>query len=130
VITLPLLPPSINHMYRSIGGARKALTDEALTFRHEVAIAVRGRRAPEGLLACTVQLTFGSKRRGSHRLDADNRIKALADALALALGFDDSRIVEWHIYAQHGQHDACVVALEAAPGTLRGAVVAALEVGE
>jgi Holliday junction resolvase RusA-like endonuclease len=127
VITLPLLPPSINHMYRSIGGARKALTDEALTFRHEVAIAVRGRVLPAGELACTVRLTFGRKPGRTRRVDADNRIKALADALALALGFDDSRIVEWHIYAQHGQHDACVVALEAAPGTLRGAVVAALE---
>jgi Holliday junction resolvase RusA-like endonuclease len=112
-LALPLLPPSMNHMYRPNGRGGKLLTDEAVTFREEVAVALRGRGAPAGLLACTVRLTFGRRSGRTRRVDADNRIKALADALALALGFDDSQIVEWHIYSQHGAADACVAVVAA-----------------
>lgn len=110
-LQLPMLPPTVNHMYRNTNRGGKVLTDEAQTFRQEVALAMRGQSAPDGLLACTVQLTFGRRKGRTRRLDADNRIKALADAVALALGFDDSRIVEWHVYSAHGAADEVRAAL-------------------
>jgi Holliday junction resolvase RusA-like endonuclease len=110
---LDMLPPTVNHQYKSIGGGRKALTDEVLTFRQLVALAVRGlTMEPDSDLACTVIVTFGVRRKGSHRLDVDNRIKSLSDALGLALHFDDCRIVEWHAYAERGAVDGLDVTLE------------------
>jgi Holliday junction resolvase RusA-like endonuclease len=96
-VDLPLLPPTVNHMYRPIGrGGRKALTDEAVSFREHVALAVRGQAVPPaGALVLSLWLDFPNRR----RTDGDNRIKALQDAIALACGFDDSRFVEWHVYS-------------------------------
>lgn len=108
-IDIPALPPTVNHMYRSVGGAKRALTDEALTFRQLVALAVRHADAPPpGPLALTIWVTFATKR----RQDADNRVKAATDALALALGFDDSVIHEWHVYRRDGKQDGCTLCLE------------------
>lgn len=107
VVWLPLLPPSVNHMYRAVPRRRSAakgggtymgkeLTPEALAFRTEVIVNVRRQAADEGFvlpsgpLALDVFVTFASKR----AQDADNRIKAAQDAVAQALGFDDSRIIE------------------------------------
>jgi Holliday junction resolvase RusA-like endonuclease len=94
-VIVPILPPTANHMYKPNGRGGKLLTDEAITFRAEIAVEVRevvrltGWRMPAGPLQLTLLLTFGTRAR---RLDIDNRIKSAQDALALALGFDDSRI--------------------------------------
>lgn len=98
---LDTLPPSTNHLYKSIGGGRKALTDEVVGFRWLVAEAVRGQPTPPAdvPLELTIWLTFANGRRA----DADNRIKSLQDALALALDFDDSQIRALHIYAERGR---------------------------
>jgi Holliday junction resolvase RusA-like endonuclease len=95
VIWLPLLPPSINHLYRP--GPRRGqrvLSDEARAFRayvvSEVALQARheGWSVPDGDLWITIRLTFGSRA----RMDIDNRVKAALDAVALALAFDDCRV--------------------------------------
>lgn len=93
-IILPLLPPTANHAWKSNGRGGKLLTDEYTTFRQRVAIEVRevvqhtGWRLPAGRLQLTLLLTFDTNR----KCDVDNRIKTSLDSLALALGFDDSRI--------------------------------------
>ena len=95
VIWLPLLPPTVNHLYRP--GPRRGqrvLSDEARAFRayvvSEVALQARheGWSVPDGDLWITIRLTFGSRA----RMDIDNRVKAALDAVALALGFDDCRV--------------------------------------
>lgn len=107
--TIAMLPPTVNHLYKSIGGARKALTDEAHTFRDLLAIEPRhAPKPPAGELKITAWFTFGSRRRA----DIDNRIKWLSDSLATILGFDDSRIHEWHIYRVDGPRDGCRVRVE------------------
>lgn len=94
IVIVPLLPPSVNHMYASNRDGSKRLTQEALTFRQAVAAEARstanltGWRVPDGRLKLAIKLTFGSRA----RQDIDNRAKSAIDALALALGFDDVRI--------------------------------------
>ena len=94
-VIVPILPPTINHAYRPNGRGGKVLTGEHITFREEVAIEARrlarlcGWALPDGRLQLTMLLTFGTRRA---RVDIDNRVKTGLDALALALGFDDSRV--------------------------------------
>lgn len=94
IVIVPLLPPSVNHMYAANRDGGKRLTQEALTFRQSVAAEARstvnltGWRVPDGRLKLAIKLTFGSYA----RCDIDNRAKSAIDALALALAFDDARI--------------------------------------
>lgn len=94
-ITLPLLPPSENHMYgRGRGGKRTYLTQEARDFQEMVALATReqrpgpiDRRTP---LFLRIQFTFPDYR----RRDANNYVKVPQDGIARALGFDDTQIID------------------------------------
>ena len=110
------LPPTVNHMYVNNGRGGKVLGDGALLFRQLVAVACQlggYSEAPAGDLALTVRLVFPDKR----RCDLDNRLKAAQDALALALGFDDSRITR--VVAERAGYDkgrpACELLLEVLP---------------
>ena len=101
-VILPILPPSVNHLYVAAprsrkGGGRymgKELSPAAVLFRDTAINEARTVAAhqrytvPAGALELTLRLTFGDRR----NQDIDNRAKAAIDALALALGFDDSRI--------------------------------------
>jgi len=93
-ITVAALPPTVNHMYVTCKGGRRALGPQAEVFRALVLEQVTEARpaVPCGPLALTVRLWFGDRRKA----DIDNRLKAAIDALALALHFDDSRIHEIH----------------------------------
>lgn len=118
IIIVPLLPPTINHAYRPNGRGGKLLTDELITFRQEVATEARdvvrltGWTLPDARLQLTLLLTFGTAAR---RVDIDNRVKTALDALALALGFDDSlvdRIVIERVGIDKGR-PLCEMVLEA-----------------
>lgn len=111
-LELDMLPPTVNHMYRSTGGGRRALTDEALTFRGLVAIELRGQSIPSD---CSLVLSFWFTFPNKRRSDGDNRLKALQDSIALALGFDDTRIVEWHGYTDIGRTPRTLAILETRP---------------
>jgi Holliday junction resolvase RusA-like endonuclease len=93
-VIVPMLPPSVNHMYLANRKGGKRLSDEALTFRALVDKEIRditvdtGCRLPDGPLEFRVYLTFENRRNA----DIDNRLKAAVDAVALALGFNDARI--------------------------------------
>jgi Holliday junction resolvase RusA-like endonuclease len=93
--TVEMLPPTLNHMYIQRADGGKALTREAETFRRLVVYVARsaarisGWRYPaKARLELEIKLTFPTYRKS----DLDNRIKATADALALALGFNDACI--------------------------------------
>ena len=93
-VIVPMLPPSANHMWAAGRNGAKFLTEEAQAFRAYVMIEARtvarmtGWQLPAGRLAITIKLTYGTRA----RTDIDNRAKAAIDSMALALGFDDSRI--------------------------------------
>jgi Holliday junction resolvase RusA-like endonuclease len=114
-IVVPALPPSANHMYVTLRGGKKALSAETETFRAlvwaDVLHAPERPVLPDGPLALTLRLTYGTKR----RQDLDNRIKSAQDAVALALRFDDCRIAR--ITAENAGYDPgrplCEMTLEA-----------------
>lgn len=94
-VEVPCLPPTNNRLYEGSGKARHRV-DEYEAFIGEIAIAARGLRAePTGVYALHSRYTFPTP----NRQDAANRDKAAQDALCGALGIDDSRIVETHIYS-------------------------------
>lgn len=88
--------PSVNHAYRH-GQGRVYMTDKAFCFKQ-----IAGYRAVEaasvsppfslqpGPLKITLVVWFGDRR----RRDLDNILKLTLDAIASALGFDDSLIDE------------------------------------
>lgn len=106
-VIIPMLPPTVNHMYRPNGRGGRILTDEAKTFRELVCYEARSVASltrwpmPKGALALRLLLTFGDNR----RTDIDNRIKSALDALALSLNFDDSRV--HRIVIEHAGIDKC-----------------------
>lgn len=90
IVAIAALPPSVNHMYVTCKGGRKALGPQAEAFRKLVLEQVSEARpaVPCGPLKLVVRLWFGDRRKS----DLDNRLKSCIDALAIALRFDDSRI--------------------------------------
>lgn len=93
LIAVRMLPPTVNHMYVARRQGGKALSDEARAFRELAALSARGAAQrcgwhypPGARLELTISLTFPNR----INQDIDNRVKAALDALALALGFNDS----------------------------------------
>lgn len=117
VLEIPFLPPTVNHMYALNRNGSRRLTDEAISFRSRAGYAAKeaaqlsGWQYPQGArLAMTVRLTFGTKRKS----DIANREKALTDAIAPVLGFDDEvidRLVIERAPVVPGK-PACVIVLE------------------
>jgi Holliday junction resolvase RusA-like endonuclease len=109
-VVVPILPPSTNHLYKAVPRRRskaqgggvymgKELSEQAVAFQKlaiyeaRITAGLTKWQLPDGPLKLTILITFGSR----HRQDVGNREKAATDALALALGFDDSRVEELHI---------------------------------
>ncbi len=86
--TVPGQPPTTNHMYsRSKGGSYKA---EGVEDYQTVAAYITRQARPKGWTPgrrIHIDLTFWMSRGGR---DADNHLKALLDAIAIALGVNDS----------------------------------------
>lgn len=115
-VILPFLPPSSNHIYVSGRGGIRFLSKEAETFkRHAVshiqtnclaAIAKLNREAIYRVWYAfyfpideLLNRTFGGGKKGSaktryKRMDVENRLKLVADALAIAIGIDDCQFFE------------------------------------
>lgn len=100
-IAIKMLPPTANHMWLLNRNGSRRLSAEAQMFRLLVQAEVNHSPAVVfgGPLSLRVVLTFGRRGQG----DVDNRVKAAADALALALHFDDKLIR--HIEAWDAGYD-------------------------
>ena len=124
-IVVPALPPTVNHMYVALRGGKKALSEQTALFRKlvwaEVLHTPERPCLPDGPLALTVRLIYGTKR----RQDLDNRLKSAIDAVALALRFDDCRIAR--ITAECAGYDRgrplCEMTLDAYAAAVRAATV-------
>lgn len=99
-VIIPGAPPSVNHSYRPIkvrnkaGGVslRLAKTGDVLAYQTLVGHLVRLAQpplwqAPEGYMRVTYKFYL------KHNIDCDNAMKALNDAIAAAIGVNDSRFL-------------------------------------
>lgn len=91
IVTVPALPPTVNHLYVTARGGRRVLTEAARAWYDlaipAIAAQARGYTVPAGPLRLSIVLYHLSRSR-----DLDNALKASQDAIAKALGFDDKRI--------------------------------------
>lgn len=110
-LSLPI-PPSINHQYATVNGRRllsAAGRGYKATVAHQVMVALGRyshktallRTLRESDLALTVRFYFASPL----RRDVDSGLKIAQDALCEALGLNDNRIVEIHLYKSRDVHD-------------------------
>ncbi len=105
-LTLPV-PPSINHQYATVNG-RRVLSAMGRGYKalvaQQILVALAGSpHRPEllqtlraGSLALTISFHFTSPL----RRDVDGGLKIAQDALCEALGLNDNRIVEIHLFKE------------------------------
>ena len=96
IYSLPL-PPSANSYYRSLGRGRVVISAAGREYRKTVwALAMQtGQPAYTCRIVVTVAVTFAR----TGRMDLDNRLKPLLDALQHARAYDDdSQIDDLRIY--------------------------------
>ncbi len=121
-LTLPV-PPSINHQYATVNG-RRVLSASGRSYK-----AVVGQQVLLGLaraahrqallhtlrandLALSIRFYFASP----IRRDVDSGLKIAQDALCEALGLNDNRVTEIHLYkTRDGHHPRIELSLHALP---------------
>lgn len=106
-LTLPV-PPSINHQYTTVNG-RRVLSAmgrryKALVAQQTLLVLAQARHRDtllhalrQDALALTIRFHFTSPL----RRDVDGGLKIAQDALCEALGINDNRIMEVHLYKHH-----------------------------
>lgn len=109
-LRLPV-PPSINHQYATVNG-RRLLSSSGRGYKSTVAqqIVIALARSPhkesllrtlrESDLTLSIHFYFSSPL----RRDVDGGLKIAQDALCEALGLNDNRIVEIHLYKSRDAH--------------------------
>lgn len=103
LLTIPNLPcpPSLNNAYTTgRGHGKRVLTSEGRAFKAQAALLVRNAAALAGFTVPDkqpIRLTFWFYFANVQR-DGSNAVKLIEDAVAEALGFNDSRVVAmtWH----------------------------------
>lgn len=114
-VTLPFFPPTSNNVYVSGRGGIRFLSKEAKSFKSQVTAYIQANcllaisKLDRGALYRVwyafffqpdevFNKTFGKKKDGPQtrykRVDVENRVKLVADALATAIGIDDSQFWE------------------------------------
>ncbi len=94
------LPVSLNNAYPTAKNGRRFLSKAGKAFKDETSVIVwlaesdADWKAGDGPLGIRLMMWFPNKRRA----DIDNRIKLALDSVAGALGVDDSRFDELHVY--------------------------------
>jgi crossover junction endodeoxyribonuclease RusA len=121
-LTLPV-PPSINHQYATVNG-RRVLSAVGRGYKAQVAqlVLLALAQSPHkaslrhslgaGPLALSIRFHFVSPL----RRDVDGGLKIAQDALCEALGLNDNRIVEIHLYKEQDSTNPRIeVSLSPAP---------------
>jgi len=103
-VCLPI-PPSINHQYATVNG-RRILSAAGRRYKadvgHQVLLALSRSGCREAVLAAFrsqyLSLSMRFHFRSPRRRDVDGGVKITQDAVLEALGVNDNRIVELHLF--------------------------------
>lgn len=103
-VCLPI-PPSINHQYATVNG-RRILSAAGRRYKadvgHQVLLALSQSGCREAVLAAFrsqyLSLSMRFHFRSPRRRDVDGGVKITQDAVLEALGVNDNRIVELHLF--------------------------------
>lgn len=116
-VTLPGLPPALNHAYQHTAGGGKRRSRASVEWQDSTRLLIRNalawaewRPAPKSPLAVTVHLTAPN----CYAWDCDGRLKLLLDVLMPALGTDDRYIVALTVTKARAAAPATVVTVAVA----------------
>lgn len=97
IISAPL-PPTTNHLYATGKDGRRYLTAKARRYKNEVRwqMLAEGSRAkcPEPPFVLSLHLRLPDRRRA----DVTNRVKLIEDAIFAQLEYDDSLVLDAHLF--------------------------------
>lgn len=82
-LSIPLVPPSVNHYKTRFRNGNTVVSKSALAFKDAIALLIRGKFAQGKTFAVSMTITLGQGDRG----DIDNYPKLVMDGLALAAAF-------------------------------------------
>ncbi len=107
VISLPL-PPSINHQYATIRGRRvlsKTSRDYKVMISTHIMLHIRNTLPiPDDRQNLTIVLTLHFYFTTLLKRDLDGGLKILQDGMCEALGINDNRVTEIHLYKHVDRH--------------------------
>lgn len=99
LLTIPLIPPSVNMYVRHTRTGRHYVTSEATAFMEAIAIIAGGRRVTAKAYEVSYTVYLGAKQKG----DVANFEKCIGDGLVKAgVIHSDDAIVDYH---QHKRRD-------------------------
>jgi crossover junction endodeoxyribonuclease RusA len=94
-LSVPLVPPSVNHYVKHTRDGRHYVTAAAKAYKQAVAICARGKRVRAKQYEVKVVIYLGYRQRG----DADNFLKVIGDGLEEAgVIHSDGAIRHWDLY--------------------------------
>lgn len=118
-VTLPGLPPSVNHRHQRGARGRVILSPETRAWQTGATLAIRAACAvagwavpPKTPLHVTVRFTSGRL----YGYDLDNALKSLGDSIAAGVGVDDRYITVWYVVKQRGKVAETHIAIQIAEG--------------
>ena len=111
-VELDGLPPTVNHLYRSMKNGRRYKTAAGREYQDIVSEVMRRQYEPREMYGGRAGLTIAFTVSDSKRWDIDNRIKAIQDCLTLSgVLKDDSQIDKLEVSRKRGSKSATYMCL-------------------
>jgi crossover junction endodeoxyribonuclease RusA len=122
-LSLPILPPSVNALYRNVPGVGRVKTKRYKAWQAEAGWALAPHLRGHKTITGDVRVNIILKRRG----DIDNKCKALLDLLTThGVYADDKQVCALSIQA--GDIEGCVIEVEAVSALHPGAKIVEVRV--
>lgn len=94
-ITVPLVPPSVNHYVKHTSSGKHYKTAGAIEFQNAVSLLSRKQKVRGNAYKCEIWVYLGKAQKG----DVDNFAKVVLDSLVKAEVIDtDAKIINLHLY--------------------------------
>lgn len=116
-------PPSVNHTYMAGRRGMRFKSREAVSFEKAVAVHLWGKKLVVGPIARLrveiklVSPNWVTKKKTISKIDLDNRLKAVLDAVFKKLGVDDRQVFEIEARKVEGSEKWCGIKIYEILGT-------------